>query len=140
MRRTIMPSPAGPLAVGLLDVVGLAEQPDVAPVERRAADATVRVATHVYATLPSGETIVAPIHGTKITVGQQADNDLVLDDPTVSHRHATLRLYDGYWNLYDAGSRNGTFVNGHRLGRAGCILGEGDVVTLGRSTFRLGLD
>src|SRR5438876_4398004 len=37
---------------------------------------------------------------------------LAVVDPWMSQRHATLRLSGARWIVEDAGSRNGTFVNG----------------------------
>jgi pSer/pThr/pTyr-binding forkhead associated (FHA) protein len=39
-------------------------------------------------------------------------NDLVLDDPRVSARHARLEWTGRGWSLHDLGSKNGTFVAG----------------------------
>jgi hypothetical protein len=71
----------------------------------------------------------------RVGVGRSRDNQLVIDDPTVSNVHAafTLASNGALW-LADLGSRNGTFVNGVRLGpgdksivRAGDRLRFGDV-------------
>jgi transcriptional regulator with PAS, ATPase and Fis domain len=56
---------------------------------------------------------------------------------SVSDRHAKLiRLRDG-WALEDAGSKNGTFVNGVRVERA--TLGQGDLFDLGHTFLRVNL-
>jgi adenylate cyclase len=46
----------------------------------------------------------------KITIGRGPDNDLVLDDPLASRRHAHLELRQGKFLLID-NSTNGTFVS-----------------------------
>ena len=52
-------------------------------------------------------------------------------DTTVSSRHATLsRRADGLW-VEDAGSTNGTFVNGARVTSA--RLQPGDVIRIGHT-------
>ena len=53
-----------------------------------------------------------PVLGT-LTVGRDADNDIVLRHPTVSRHHATLEVDAGgaVW-VRDAGSSNGTQVDG----------------------------
>jgi len=54
---------------------------------------------------------------TRITVGRAANNDVVLSEPSVSAQHAWFEL-DEYGSLMiqDARSKNGTVVNGRRLG------------------------
>ena len=47
-----------------------------------------------------------------ITIGRAPDNLIVLDDPSVSGRHAELRLSGDTHHLKDLGSTNGTRVNG----------------------------
>ena len=66
-------------------------------------------------------------------VGRGADNLIRLDaDTTVSNRHATLsKRPDGLW-VEDAGSTNGTFVNGARVTSAR-LLQPGDVIRIGHT-------
>ena len=50
-----------------------------------------------------------------ITIGRGTDCQVVLDDPTISRRHAILKVYPlGKMELVDM-SQNGTFVNGVKL-------------------------
>jgi FHA domain-containing protein/uncharacterized protein DUF1707 len=55
--------------------------------------------------------------GTKksFTIGRDVACDLVLADMTVSRSHAGLRREAGGWLLTDAGSTNGTRLNGWRV-------------------------
>ena len=70
-----------------------------------------------------GEPIVFPIvknqenaFGRGITVGRTGNNDVVLDDGTVSRFHAWFqRETEGRYIVTDAGSKNGSFVGGVRL-------------------------
>ncbi len=48
----------------------------------------------------------------RVVIGRVAGNDLVIPDPTVSSRHAFLTFDGGRWIVSDAGSTNGTKVNG----------------------------
>lgn len=58
----------------------------------------------------------------------------VLDDPTVSRRHAELRQGRNGVDLIDLGSTNGTFVNGQRIAGEQ-MLREGDQIVIGQSRF-----
>lgn len=51
----------------------------------------------------------------RITVGRTTNNDLVLDDGSVSRFHAWFETDGTLWQLADAGSKNGTVLNGQRL-------------------------
>jgi hypothetical protein len=50
-----------------------------------------------------------------ITIGRTANNDIVLRDVTVSRLHAFFRRRDDRWVMADAGSKNGTAVEGEPL-------------------------
>lgn len=73
----------------------------------------------------------------RITVGRAADNDLVIDDRSVSAHHAHFERQGELLFVIDAGSRNGTCVNLARL-EAGqpCAVKDEDVVTFGRVSFQ----
>lgn len=69
-------------------------------------------------------------------IGRLADNDLTVDDPHVSARHAELRFDRGQWWLRDLGSRNGTSLNGEPV-RSVVAVRHGDVIQCGRVRFQL---
>lgn len=50
-----------------------------------------------------------------ITVGRTANNDVVLNDITVSRFHAYFKRRGDQWVVCDAGSKNGTQLDGQRL-------------------------
>jgi ABC-type multidrug transport system ATPase subunit/pSer/pThr/pTyr-binding forkhead associated (FHA) protein len=52
-----------------------------------------------------------------ITIGRDASNDVVIDHPVVSKRHAEIIKQEGKVILVDLGSTNGTFVNGIKVKR-----------------------
>ncbi|HTU96329.1 MAG TPA: FHA domain-containing protein [Solirubrobacteraceae bacterium] len=66
---------------------------------------------------------------TELLVGRHHACDVVLEDPSVSRRHAQLRFRDGHWVLRDLESTNGTVVNGVPVVR--CQLWPGDRLELG---------
>lgn len=64
----------------------------------------------------------------------------VLDDPSLSARHARLnRTEDGRFLLTDSGSVAGTWVNFEPVGAGGHLLEHGDVVHFGQLIFRFEL-
>jgi DNA-binding NtrC family response regulator len=72
--------------------------------------------------------------GTRAAIGTSNDNEVVLTDPTVSRYHLELGSGDGI-ALRDLGSKNGTFINDVRIGKA--VVPTGSVVRLGASVLRL---
>jgi DNA-binding NtrC family response regulator len=71
-----------------------------------------------------------------LTVGSARDNDLVLSDPAVSRYHLELRASPQGAELRDAGSTNGSWVAGIRVGLG--TLPHGAIVELGRTRLRVG--
>ncbi|WP_330229145.1 FHA domain-containing protein [Nocardia sp. NBC_00508] len=55
--------------------------------------------------------------GGAYNVGRDPEADIVVADPRVSSVHAVLERGSGGWEIEDAGSLNGTFFEGHRVGR-----------------------
>lgn len=51
----------------------------------------------------------------RVTVGKASENDIALDDPSVSHLHAVLEHFPAGWCVTDLGSSNGTWLNGKRI-------------------------
>ena len=62
--------------------------------------------------------------------GRAPDSDIFLDDVTVSRRHAEVRRSDGGFEVADAGSLNGTYVNQARVERG--RLNNGDELQVGK--------
>jgi pSer/pThr/pTyr-binding forkhead associated (FHA) protein len=65
--------------------------------------------------------------------GRHLDSNIVLDDITVSRRHAEIRCERGEFRVVDVGSLNGTYVNGEPIHSA--VLTNGDEIRMGK--FRL---
>jgi pSer/pThr/pTyr-binding forkhead associated (FHA) protein len=72
------------------------------------------------------------------TVGRHPDSDIFLDDITVSRRHAVIRRDGEGYEVDDAGSLNGTYVNHERVETA--ALRHLDELQIGRFvlTFMIG--
>ncbi|GAA3588594.1 FHA domain-containing protein [Nonomuraea rosea] len=87
-------------------------------------------------------------HGVSVTLdpgrtyrmGRDPGSDVVVTADRVSRTHAVLRFEGGQWIVEDAGSRNGTYVSGHRIQRVvvgpGTRIGLGDPSEGGIMTFR----
>lgn len=56
-----------------------------------------------------------PVRTPVATIGQGPQNDVVVDDDSVSKTHARLDYEHGGWHLTDLDSTNGTVVEGVRL-------------------------
>jgi len=65
-----------------------------------------------------------------IALGRRDDNDVVIDDPQISRRHASLSLEEGEFVLRDLGSANGTFLNAVRITEPHALR-KGDAIGLG---------
>jgi transcriptional regulator with GAF, ATPase, and Fis domain len=81
------------------------------------------------------QTLVLP--GPEARVGAGPDCDLVLQDPTVSKHHVTLRVDRRGVRVIDAGSRNGTLVDGLQVLDA--YARPDSQIVVGGSTLRLKL-
>jgi pSer/pThr/pTyr-binding forkhead associated (FHA) protein len=66
-------------------------------------------------TAPGGPVREVPIDLPSLLVGRSDDNGVVLDDVSVSRRHARLVIESGNLLVEDLGSASGTFIDGHRI-------------------------
>lgn len=66
-------------------------------------------------------------------VGRGSECEVALQDPLSSRIHATLLVRNGQWVIRDAGSRNGTLVNGSKIDEA--VLMSGARVRIGNTEF-----
>ncbi|NEO84241.1 MAG: adenylate/guanylate cyclase domain-containing protein [Spirulina sp. SIO3F2] len=67
------------------------------------------------------------------TVGRNAENNFVIPDGWISRSHALLQFTESSdFYLIDLGSRNGTFINGRRVG-VPIILSDGDRIAFGQT-------
>lgn len=72
-----------------------------------------------------------------LTIGREMDNDIVLEDETVSRHHARMIVEPGIGNpqvyIQDMASANGTFINGVRRVRE--QLHDEDRIAIGETIF-----
>ncbi len=66
----------------------------------------------------------------QITIGRHPESDIFLDDVTVSRRHAEVRKVGDVFQVSDAGSLNGTYVNQARVELE--QLSDGDELQVGK--------
>jgi len=69
-----------------------------------------------------------------ITIGAMDENDICLDDDTVSRAHCRIYVDGDVYMIEDLGSTNGTFVNRVRVREA--WLSPNHVITLGKTEIR----
>ncbi len=69
-----------------------------------------------------------------VTIGRAAGNNIIIDHPTISRQHATIKLEGDDFRIYDLGSANGTFVGDTRV-REPLILEDGATVRFGEAEF-----
>jgi len=101
---------------------------------RMAAAAVWRLAPGRYFAIPDGDSVVVlPLAGLT-RIGRRTSADIVLDDSTVSRRHAMVLERDGDAIIADDRSRNGVYVNGRRVSQA--PLHNGDEVQIGDRLLR----
>ncbi len=68
--------------------------------------------------VPVTETHTVVFDGTRLAIGRDAHNDVVLPHPNISRFHAEVVRRDGKLELRDLGSRNGIRLNGKAIERA----------------------
>lgn len=66
----------------------------------------------------------------RMSIGRAPDNDIALENPAVSRRHASVQQLNGRYILEDNNSANGTYVNGVRISKTEIL--DKDVITIGK--------
>ena len=92
-----------------------------------------RITEHEAPTLtsPDASSLRFDVTGQRTTLGRDPGNDVVVDDPSVSRRHAEIRRDAAGFRLFDVGSFNGTSVDGRPTAAEGTPLRDGSLVQLG---------
>src|SRR5690625_1590852 len=73
----------------------------------------------------------------RVRIGSHPDNDLVLDDRSVSRHHARIEVDQQGYRVLDSDSKNGTWIGTTRIQEA--WLEDGATLKLGESTLQFEL-
>ena len=93
--------------------------------------------------MPSLRAREGPLAGQRLTVESaltlgRGAADVVIDDPEISRRHALVRAGDGYLEIEDLDSLNGTWVNGSRIHTGHYhVLKNGDILQIGTVQMKI---
>jgi hypothetical protein len=87
-------------------------------------------------TIGTAEPHIYPLGKRKNLIGSSRENDLIVQDQTVSRRHAVIRRRWGRYRLTDLKSTNGTFVNGRPVTGTVAIR-PGDEIRFGKTRLLL---
>ncbi len=104
----------GPTAVAVADVPANVERPQAVFVVRVGVKRGSRIA----------------LDADLVTIGRHPESDIFLDDITVSRRHAEVRRTELGFEVADAGSLNGTYINKELIERG--ALTDGDELQVGK--------
>jgi pSer/pThr/pTyr-binding forkhead associated (FHA) protein len=85
----------------------------------------------------SGQTL--PVFRGKLLIGRAEDCDVRPDSEFVSGYHCVLLVDDYTLRVRDLGSRNGTLVNGRRIGSGVTILLHDDMISIGEMNILVDL-
>jgi predicted component of type VI protein secretion system len=96
-------------------------------------DARLRILSGPHA----GETV--EIGRGKLLIGREEDCHLRPESEFVSRHHCVLLLDDYTLRIRDLGSKNGTFVNGRRVGTNETILLHDDMISIGEMIGQIDL-
>ncbi len=88
----------------------------------------------IYLTLKLGDDVIENFKFEKdqelISIGRDADNDLTIQDNSISRHHARIESSDNGYLLTDLQSQNGVFVNKKFI--RSHWLNDGDIIAIGR--------
>jgi len=74
----------------------------------------------------------------EVTIGRDAENDIQIDNISVSRVHAKIIEGPNYYLLQDLSSTNGTFVNGKRIKQK--YITEDDEIIIGKHTLMVDIN
>ena len=68
--------------------------------------------------------------GKELTIGRHPDNDIEIDNLSVSRKHASITIRGNEYILNDLGSRNNTYLNGKKAKSE--VLKDNDTISIGK--------
>ncbi|TPH15192.1 FHA domain-containing protein [Litorilituus lipolyticus] len=75
-----------------------------------------------------------------INIGRGYGNDIILADPHICSEHLKIQLVNGFWQIQDQESINGTFLENPKEKKKPAdkhILEDGDIISIGKSQLRI---
>ena len=82
--------------------------------------------------LPDGQTREYPVEQAALGIGRAADNEISLDEISLSRRHARLSIESGRLSVEDLGSANGTYIGSQRIApNTPTLVPENEIVRAG---------
>ena len=104
--------------------------------DRRRASLTMpRLAPGRYLAIEDGaDVVLLPLDRENMHIGRSPASDIVLDDASVSRKHALIARRGERTVILDDRSRNGVHVNGNRVSESD--LHDGDTIRCGRMALR----
>lgn len=129
------PTPLPPLPVDVPDfgTVVLTKEETLAAAEEPDFGTVVAPNASLVRQEPDGRTGPTYHLGMLVTIGRTPDNEIAIELPEVSRRHARLAFTEGGYVLQDLNSNNGTYLNGERTVEA--RLQDGDQIQIGPVLF-----
>jgi pSer/pThr/pTyr-binding forkhead associated (FHA) protein len=77
-----------------------------------------------------GDEKLITVYGERVFVGRHSESEVYIPDPRLSRRHMRIERFGDTFIASDAGSSNGTLLNGNALTET-AVLQDGDVLDLG---------
>jgi hypothetical protein len=116
--------PAAPVAEpDLTELLPIDSFMTIGDVDRDASDDAPKLVLSL-----GGERLSYPLSKTEMTIGRGKSSDIRISSHFISRLHAKVSMRGIATMIEDVGSKNGIFVNAHRVKR--CVLRDGDVVSL----------
>lgn len=123
--EAISPIAAAASAAGPIEQVG--SPSSIRPAPRAAGGMTADVIR---------DGVRVPIPAAGMAIGRDPGNDLVIENPSASRRHAVIVGEGGRHYISDLGGGNGTLLNGEVLRNASRWLNSGDSIEIGHEQLR----